>query len=74
MIEKYLRFKDRDVIEGAYDEIAPYFASSPFVPKAAVQNMLSLLADRVPEAGKAPAERFYDNGLLDELGRQGLLK
>lgn len=73
-IEKYLKIKDRQVIEGAYDEIVPYFAPEPFVPRAAIQNMLSLIADRVPQAKTAVPERFYDNGILDDLKNEGFFK
>jgi NitT/TauT family transport system substrate-binding protein len=74
MIEKYLKLKDPEVIEGGYDEIVPYMNSEPFVPKAGVQNLLSLIGDRLPQAKTASPERFYDNGILNELKSDGLFK
>jgi hypothetical protein len=74
MVEKYLKLKDPDVIEGGYDEIVPYMSAEPFVPKAAVQNLLSLIAGRLPQAKTASPERFYDNGILNELKAEGFFK
>ncbi len=74
MLEKYLKLKDRDVIEAAYHEIAPYFAAEPFVSKVAIENMLSVVGDRVPQAKTASAERFYDNSILAELKNEGFFK
>jgi NitT/TauT family transport system substrate-binding protein len=74
MIEKYLKLKDPEVVASGYDEIVPFMTTEPFVPKAAVQNLLSLIADRLPQAKTASAERFYDNGILDELKNEGFFK
>ncbi len=74
MIEKYLKLKDPDVIEGGYDEIVRYMNSEPFVPKPAVQNLLSLIGNRLPQAKTASPERFYDNGILNELKSEGFFK
>ncbi len=74
MIEKYLKVTDPDVIDGGYDEIVPYMTSEPFVPKIAVQNLLSLISDRLPQAKTASPERFYDNGILNELKAEGFFK
>jgi ABC-type nitrate/sulfonate/bicarbonate transport system substrate-binding protein len=74
MIEKYLKLKDPDVIEGGYDEIVGYMSTEPFVPKDAVQNILSLIADRLPQAKTASPERFYDNGILNELKAEGFFR
>lgn len=74
MIEKYLKLKDPEVIEGGYDEIVPYMNSEPFVPRAAVQNLLSLIGERLPQAKTASPERFYDNAILNELNSEGFFK
>jgi ABC-type nitrate/sulfonate/bicarbonate transport system substrate-binding protein len=74
MLEKYLKLKERDVVEAAYNEMAPYFAAEPLVSKVAVENMLSVIADRLPQAKTATPERFYDNSILAELRNEGLFK
>ena len=74
MIEKYLKLKDPEVIEGGYDEIVDYMAPEPFVPKEAIQNILTLVAERLPQAKTASPERFYDNSILNELRAEGFFK
>jgi hypothetical protein len=74
MLDKYLKLKEPDLVEAAYNEIAPYFAAEPFVSKVAVENMLSVIADRIPQAKTAAPDRFYDNGILTELKNEGLFK
>ncbi len=74
MLEKYLKLQEHDIIEAAYNEIAPYFAAEPFVSNAAIENMLSVIADRLPQAKTARPDRFYDNSMLMELKDEGLFK
>lgn len=74
MIEKYLKLKEPDVVEEAYKEIAGYFALEPFVSNEAVQNMLSVIGDRLPPAKSAQPDRFYDNSILTDLKNEGFFK
>ncbi len=74
MLEKYLKLKEPAVTEAAYNEIAPYFATDPEVSKMAIENMLSVIADRIPQAKTAAPDQFYDNSILIQLKNQGLLK
>ena len=74
MLEKYLKLKETDVVEQAYNEITGYFALEPSVSKEAVQTMLSVIGDRLPQAKGAQVERFYDNSILTELKNEGFFK
>ena len=74
MLETYLKIKDPLVVEAAYNEITPYFAAEPFVPRIAIENMLSVIADRLPQAKNASPERFYDNSILSESKNERAIK
>jgi ABC-type nitrate/sulfonate/bicarbonate transport system substrate-binding protein len=68
---KYTRVNDTELLRETYDTFKREFALKPFTPKAAIANMLQLIAETEPRAAKANPDDFFDNRLLQNLEKNG---
>ncbi len=74
-IAKYARISDSKILDGAYDQFAPYWATDLSVPVEAVKSQLSYLPEKeFPEARNADPREFFDNSFVQELERSGFFK
>ncbi len=74
IIQKYLRIKDRDALEDAYESfVLKQFPRVPYVTPAAVQTIFDLAAARDPRAKTADPQGFIDMRFVREIEQSGAI-
>jgi hypothetical protein len=72
---KYLRSKDKDVLEGTYEvSVVKYLKTVPFPTVEAFRTVLDELAQVNPKAKGQDPRKFFDDSILRELEKNGFLK
>ena len=67
LLRKYTRVEDESALQATYDWIKDYFPKTLKVEERSVSNMLRFLEH--PKAKLADPRQFFDNSLVDEIGR-----
>jgi NitT/TauT family transport system substrate-binding protein len=71
---KYLRTKDREILEETYDfAITKYLKSRPFPTVEAFRSVVDELSQVNPKAKGQDPRRFYDDTILQELDKSGFI-
>lgn len=73
IMKKYMRITDEGIAKRSYEYYSKLFSMPPFTEEKGVSAVLKFLATQ-PGSGNAKnakPEDFYDNGLLQELQREG---
>ena len=74
IMQKYLRFQDREALEDAYESfVVKQFPKAPYVSSAGVQTIFDLAAARDPRARSADPQRFVDSRFVKELEQSGVI-
>ncbi len=74
IIQKYLRIKDREALEDAYESfVIKQFPRAPYVTPAAVQTIFDLAAARDPRAKTADPQGFIDMRFVREIEQSGAI-
>ena len=66
-LRNYLKLDDDALLQATHDYYSKYFPATLHVPERSIANMLPSL-DR-PGARIADPKQFFDNSLVDEIGR-----
>jgi len=74
MMQKYLRVKDQDILDDAYNQFREYLAYPPYVTQKAMENVIADVAVSDPAAKSAKPEDFMDMRFVAELDKQGFFK
>ena len=71
---KYLRTKDKDVLEGTYEvSVVKYLKTVPFPTVEAFRSVLEELAQVNPKAKGQDPRKFFDDSILRELEKSGFI-
>lgn len=71
---KYLRSKDRELLDETYEfAITKYLKPRPVPSAEAFRSVVNELAQVNPKAKGQDPKRFYDDGLLQELDKNGFM-
>jgi NitT/TauT family transport system substrate-binding protein len=71
---KYLRTKDRELLDETYEfAITKYLKSRPYPSAEAFRSVVNELAQVNPKAKGQDPKRFYDDGILRELDKAGFI-
>jgi len=74
MMQKYLRVKDQDILDDAYNQFREYLEYPPYVARKAMENVIADVATTDPAAKNAKPEDFIDMRFVAELEKQGFFK
>jgi len=74
MMQKYLRVKDQDILDDAYNQFREYLAYPPYVTQKAMENVIADVATSDPTAKNSKPEDFMDMRFVAELDKQGFFK
>lgn len=74
MMQKYLRVKDQDILDDAYNQFREYLAYPPYVTQKAMENVIADVATSDPTAKNAKPDDFMDMRFVAELDKQGFFK
>ncbi len=74
MMQKYLRVKDQDILDDAYNQFREYLANPPYVTQKAMENVIADVANSDPSAKNSKPEDFMDMRFVAELDKQGFFK
>ena len=74
MMQKYLRVKEQDILDDAYNQFREYLAYPPYVTQKAMENVLTDIASSNEAAKSAKPEDFMDMRFVAELDKQGFFK
>jgi NitT/TauT family transport system substrate-binding protein len=74
IITRYSKITDPGMLEGTVKYAYDFVEKVPLVKREAIQNTIADIAERRPEAKQAKPEQFYDNGLVEELVKEGFFK
>jgi NitT/TauT family transport system substrate-binding protein len=74
VLRKYLKLDDPEALAETYARSAGLIDAKPYVPLAAVQNVLDMLARSDPRARRANAADFLDMRFVSELDRGGFIE
>ena len=66
-LQKYLKLDDEATLQATYDFYSRYFPVTLQVPERSIANMLQSLDH--PGARAADPKQFFDNSLVDEIGK-----
>jgi NitT/TauT family transport system substrate-binding protein len=69
---KFLKTKDREVLESVYEEYKDVFPQSPLVTAAEVKAVLD--AAKSPKAKQMKPEEFFDNALVHKIQASGFVE
>ena len=74
MMQKYLRVKEQDILDDAYNQFREYLEYPPYVTRKAMENVIADVA--VSDAGgeEFQAGRFYGHALRRGVGQARLLQ
>ncbi|TMA64265.1 MAG: ABC transporter substrate-binding protein [Deltaproteobacteria bacterium] len=71
---KYLRTKDRELLDETYEfAITKYLKSRPYPSAEAFRSVINELAQVNPKAKGQDPRRFYDDSILQELDKSGFI-
>lgn len=71
---KYLRSKDRELLDETYEfAVGKYLKSRPYPSAEAFRSVIDELAQLNPKAKGQDPRRFYDDAILQELDRSGFI-
>jgi len=71
---KYLRTKDRELLDETYEfAITKYLKSRPYPSAEAFRSVVNELAQVNPKAKGQDPRRFYDDSILQELDKSGFI-
>ncbi len=74
VMEKYLRTKDRELLDETYEfAITKYLKSRPYPSAEAFRSVVNELAQVNPKAKGQDPRRFYDDSILQELDKSGFI-
>ena len=73
IMARYMRTKDRKVIEVGYDWMAKEYQRKPYVSIRGIKAVLESIADRNPKAKEAKPEQFYNSKFVKELDESGFI-
>ena len=74
VMTKYLRTKDKEVLDGTYDaSVTKYLKRIPFPTAEAFRTVLEELAEVNPKAKGQDPQKFYDDSILRELEKSGFI-
>ena len=74
IMQKYLRFQDREALEDAYESfVVKQFPKAPYVANASVQTIFDLAAARDPRARSADPQGFVESRFVKELEQSGVI-
>lgn len=74
ILAKYAKIDDPGTLEGSLRYARDFTEKIPLVKREGVQVVLEQEAAKNPQARDLPAERFYDNSLVQELIHEGFYK
>ena len=74
MMQKYLRVKEQDILDDAYNQFREYLAYPPYVTQKAMESVLADVAASDPSAKNSKPEDFMDMRFVAELDKQGFFK
>jgi len=74
MMQKYLRVKEQDILDDAYNQFREYLEYPPYVTRKAMENVLADVAASDPTAKNSKPEDFMDMRFVAELDKQGFFK
>jgi ABC-type nitrate/sulfonate/bicarbonate transport system substrate-binding protein len=74
VMTKYLRTKDKEVLDGTYDvSVTKYLKRIPLPTAEAFRTVLEELAEVNPKAKGQDPRKFYDDSILRELEKSGFI-
>lgn len=74
VLGKYLRIKDKEVLEETYDvSVTKYLRNVPFPTPEAFRSVIEELAQVNPKAKGQDPRKFYDDSILQELEKSGFI-
>jgi len=74
MMQKYLRVKEQDILDDAYNQFREYLAYPPYVTQKAMENVIADVAVSDPTAKNSKPDDFMDMRFVAELDKQGFFK
>lgn len=74
IISRYAKITDPGMLQGTVQYAYDFVERVPAVKREAFQNTIDEIAGRRPQAKQAKPEQFYDNGLVQELVKEGFFK
>ena len=74
MMQKYLRVKEQDILDDAYNQFREYLEYPPYVTRKAMENVIADVAVGDAAAKNAKPEDFMDMRFIAELDKQGFFK
>lgn len=74
MMQKYLRVKEQDILDDAYNQFREYLEYPPYVTRKAMENVIAEGAVKDAAAKTAKPEDFMDMRFVAELDKQGFFK
>ncbi len=74
LLTRYAKIDDPGMLEGSMKYAYDFTEKIPLVKREGVQVVLDQEAAKNPQAKEFTAERFYDNGLVQELINEGFYK
>ena len=74
MMQKYLRVKEQDILDDAYNQFREYLEYPPYVTRKAMENVIADVAVSDPAAKNSKPEDFMDMRFVAELDKQGFFK
>jgi len=74
VMTKYLRTKDKEILDGTYDvSVTKYLKQLPFPTAEAFRTVLEELAEVNPKAKGQDPRKFFDDSILRELEKSGFI-
>ena len=74
MMQKYLRVKEQDILDDAYNQFREYLEIPPYVTRKAMENVIADVAVSDAAAKSSKPDDFMDMRFVAELDKQGFFK
>ena len=74
MMQKYLRVKEQDILDDAYNQFREYLEYPPYVTRKAMENVIADVAVNDAAAKNSKPEDFMDMRFVADLDKQGFFK
>ena len=74
MFQKYLRVKEPEIQEDAYNQFREYLETVPYVSRKGLEAILAEIGEKDPAARSAKPEDFIDMRFVTELEKEGFFK
>ena len=74
MMQKYLRVKEQDILDDAYNQFREYLEYPPYVTRKAIENVIADVAVSDAAGKNSKPEDFMDMRFVAELDKQGFFK